>query len=279
MLLLQTTRLFLACLQKVSCYLYLIIGQLSAVCMFHWDVYIYLIAIISTCNQGLHNLQYFCRSRPTFWYATARWLSDSTFSVSIQYRWWTPPLIYPISTSTRYDSVCSYSLLHCSVVSFKTNSHFFFLAYLHNNISMWGQFYFLFTSDHLSIHVPCSNYWRAEWVRKVRLAIQNSSYQTYYNFSSGFAPHSGMLHASGCWIPPPQHFDSGYQPLFMPSQQGITHLWSSGCCFYAMSSYRTWTTIICLAIVQVGSVAPTQMCTLLLQVCDKVTYYFQTFCS
>ena len=126
MLLLQTTRLFLACLQKVSCYLYLIIGQLSAVCMFHWDVYIYLIAIISTCNQGLHNLQYFCRSRPTFWYATARWLSDSTFSVSIQYRWWTPPLIYPISTSTRYDSVCSYSLLHCSVVSFKTNSHFFF---------------------------------------------------------------------------------------------------------------------------------------------------------
>ena len=196
-----------------------------------------------------------------------------------------PPSQYPYSTGGGHNpssipsqlqqgtTQCVHTL-SCTALLLVSKLTVIFLAYLHNNISKWGQFYFLFTSDHLSIHVPCSNYWRAEWVRKVRLAIQNSS---YHNFSSGFAPHSGMLHASGCRILPPQHFDSGYQSPFMPSQQGITHLWSSGCCFYAMSSYRTQTTIICLAIVQVGSVAATQMCTLLLQVCDKVTYYFQAF--
>ena len=66
-----------------------------------------LICIISVLPSKLHcmivTIHFFCRTRPTFWYATTRKLSDSTSSASVQRRWRTPAIIYPTSTSTRYD--------------------------------------------------------------------------------------------------------------------------------------------------------------------------------
>ena len=135
MLLLQTTGHFSSHIftcRKASSYLYLYHHCLSQCTLYDSD------------NSS------FCRIFPTFWYVTARWLSDST---SVQWSWWTPALICPTSTSTRCDSVCSHSLLYCYVVWLKTNGHFFWLTFTTRSIHE-DPFYFLFISDHLSMHVP-----------------------------------------------------------------------------------------------------------------------------
>ena len=88
--------------------------------------------------------------------------------------------IYPISTSTKYDSMCSFSPLFYYVVHFKTCGHFSFWFSFTTRSVREGQFYFYF----LFMNVPCSNCWWAEWVYKLRLVIEKPSHTTYdsHNF-------------------------------------------------------------------------------------------------
>ena len=80
--------------------------------------------------------------------------------------------------SNHATNTCVHVYVHTSLSS-QTFSHFFGgwemvwsdrLDFMHR-----GHFYFLLISDHLSIHAPHMNYCWAEWVRKLRLVIENSS--------------------------------------------------------------------------------------------------------
>ena len=83
------------------------------------------------------------------------------------------------------------------------------------------------------MHAPWSNN-----ILEGKISNENPFYDNH-NFSAGFVPPSGMLHASGYPISYPQHLYSGYQPPFLPSQlsqQGIAQLRSPHSCFYGMAA-------------------------------------------
>ena len=71
---------------------------------------------------------------------------------------------------------CVPALLCC----FNTNGHFFWLTFTTTSVRK-GPFHFFFSS-HLSMHVPCNNHCRTEWVRKLRLVIQNPSHHNIWLF-------------------------------------------------------------------------------------------------
>ena len=126
------------------------------------------------------------------------------------------PNIYPISSSSaRYHNSLSCVPI---VVSFKSKGN------LHLDHDSFVKVNFISHSYCQCMHL--------EQQLEGKMSNENPFYDKH-NFCAGFAPPSGMLHASGYQIPPP-HLYSGYQPPFMQSQlsqQGIAQLWSSHCLY------------------------------------------------